>query len=336
MLNAITGSIRPGRVVLAAWLLMAVLVIVFAADIDRFAQAGESPATQALAQATPALSQAAQALGSTALRTSAAEAVQSLYTSAPLVGGGSAVPQVALQAAVAQARPQAQFSAPQDAAPSIAAQGGKVQRVLIIGDSFIEAQIGSKLEDILVKQYGLTVQRYGQRSTGLARPDYFNWPKKVAEMKAAFQPDLIIGSWGANDCQALTDAQAKVLCKFDTKEWDTEYGRRVSAVVAEMVTGGCKGVVIGLPSMRSRSLETRMKHLNAVTEKSVTGGGAVYMAVWPMSVDNNGKYLSSITVGGQEKLLRMSDGVHFSGPGAEYVAQKLCTTMAATYGWVKK
>jgi hypothetical protein len=88
--------------------------------------------------------------------------------------------------------------------------------------------------------------------------------------------------------------------------------------------------------MRSRSLETRMKHLNDVSENAVTSGGAVYMAVWPMSVDKNGKYLASITVGGQEKLLRMSDGVHFSGPGAEYVAQKLCTTMAATYGWVKK
>lgn len=331
MMSVTTGSVRPGRVVLSAWLLMAVLLIVFAADIDRFAQAGESPATVMLAQATPALSEAAQALGSTAMRTSAVEALRSFYGSMPMLASGVTAPQPAVKAAAA-----AQFAVQENSAPAVAAQSIVVKRVLIIGDSFIEAQIGAKLDEILVKQYGLTVQRYGQRSTGLARPDYFNWPKKVAEMKAAFQPDLIIGSWGANDCQALTDPQGKVLCKFDTKEWDIEYGRRVSAVVAEMVTGGCKGIVIGLPSMRSRSLETRMKHLNAVTESAVTAGGAVYMPVWPMSVDKDGKYLSSITVNGQEKLLRMADGVHFSGPGAEYVAQKLCTTMAATYGWIKK
>jgi len=323
-------------VVLASWLVLAVIVVVFAADIDRYAQAGEGLGASQLAPVTPQLTAGAQALGIIALRDGAADSMRQVYASMPNIAGGVAPVQLELQAAAAKASPVAQLATPAENAPAVAAQSGKVQRVLIIGDSFIEAQIGSAIEDILNPRYGLTVQRFGQRSTGLSRPDYFNWPKKINELKAAFNPDLIIGSWGANDCQALTSPDGAVVAKFGAAEWDSGYSSRVSAVVAEMTAGGCKAVYIGLPSMHSRSLGDRIKHLNEVTQKAAEAGGATYLPTWPMSVDKNGKYLSSITVNGQEKLLRMSDGVHFSGPGAAYVADKLCTSMASLYGWVKK
>jgi hypothetical protein len=334
--NGTAESIRPGRVVLAAWLVLAVIVVVFAADIDRYAQAGEGLGAVQLAQVSPRITAAAQALGISALRESTADAMRGFYAAMPYVSGGASLPAVELQAAAGHSVPAAQLAAPAPSAPAVAAQNGKVQRVLIIGDSFIEAQIGSAIEDILSPTYGLTVQRFGQRSTGLSRPDYFNWPQKINELKAAFNPDLIIGSWGANDCQALTSPDGKVVAKFGTDEWTSGYASRVSAVVAEMTAGGCKAVYIGLPSMHSRSLGDRIKHLNEVAQKAVEDGGATYLPTWPMSVDKNGNYMASINVNGQQKLLRMSDGVHFSGPGAAYVADKLCTSMASLYGWVKK
>jgi hypothetical protein len=334
--NGKAESIRPWRVVLAAWLVLAVIVVVFATDIDRYAQAGEDLGAQALAPVTPRLAAAAQALGVTALRDGAAGSMRSVYASAPSIGSAAALPEVALQAAVGQPAPVAQIAADAASAPAVAAQDGKIQRVLIIGDSFIEAQIGSAIEDILSPKYGLTVRRFGQRSTGLSRPDYFDWPKKINELKAAFQPDLIVGSWGANDCQALTSPEGKVVAKFGTAGWDSGYASRVADVVQEMTAGGCKAVVIGLPSMHSRALGDRIKHLNEVAQKAAEGDGATYLPLWPLSVDKNGNYLASITVGGQEKLLRMSDGVHFSGPGAAFVADKLCSSMAKQFGWAKQ
>jgi uncharacterized protein len=322
-----TGAVKPWRAIVAAWFVLAVITLVFAADIDRYATAGGSLGADILAQGSGGLSQAAQALGISPARASAAETMKSLYAAAPVVAAFSAA---------APAEVQLQTASAVAGAITAAAQTGKVQRVLIIGDSFIEAQIGSKLDDLLTTKYGLTVKRFGQRSTGLARPDFFNWPKTVADMKAEFKPDLIIGSWGANDCQALTGTDGKVVAKFDTKEWDTEYARRVTMVVGEMTEGGCRAVVVGLPAMRSRSLNTRMLHLNGVAEKAVEAAGATFMPVWQMSVGPDGKYLSSIKVNGQDKLLRMADGVHFSGPGAEYVAEQLCADMAKTYGWMKK
>jgi hypothetical protein len=99
-----------------------------------------------------------------------------------------------------------------------------------------------------------------------------------------------------------------------------------------MAQGGSKVVLFGLPSMRNLSLNNRVKRLNGVTEEAVAEAGGTYISVWDLTCDKNGKYIPTVSVGGKDRLMRMADGVHFSGPGAQYVAEKLIDILKRDYG----
>ena len=86
--------------------------------------------------------------------------------------------------------------------PRVARAGGP--RVLILGDSMIAGALGLFLENGLRKEHGYEVLRYGKSSTGLARPDFFDWMKEARRQLEAFpDPDAVVAMFGGNDVQGL-------------------------------------------------------------------------------------------------------------------------------------
>ena len=77
-------------------------------------------------------------------------------------------------------------------------------RVVVVGDS-LATGLGISLERVL-KPSLVRVSRQGRISTGLARPDYFDWPAALTEIVDNFRPDLIVIMLGENDNQALRHA----------------------------------------------------------------------------------------------------------------------------------
>ena len=65
-------------------------------------------------------------------------------------------------------------------------------RVVVIGDS-LATGLGVYLERA-TKPSLVRVSRQGRISTGLARPDYFDWPAALTEIVNKFRPDLIVVS----------------------------------------------------------------------------------------------------------------------------------------------
>ncbi len=74
--------------------------------------------------------------------------------------------------------------------------------MLLVGASSVQYYLGAELERRLEAHRDVTVLRLGKLGTGLARPDVFDWPAKLAELLDAFQPDLVIAMLGGNDAQA--------------------------------------------------------------------------------------------------------------------------------------
>src|SRR6266550_7270589 len=67
---------------------------------------------------------------------------------------------------------------------------GDKLRVVVVGDS-LATGLGIYLERVL-KPSLVRVSRQGRISTGLARPDYFDWPQAMSEIVERFRPDLIV------------------------------------------------------------------------------------------------------------------------------------------------
>ena len=167
-------------------------------------------------------------------------------------------------------------------------------------------------------------------STGLARPEGFNWPSYLGQVMLAFDPDIMVLTLGSNDDQALTGAGGGH--PFGTAEWQTEYRRRVGGLM-DMVTGSGKVTLfwIGIPQMRNvPRYETRYKLINQIvrSEAERRPGKVIYVDTAALLAGPDGGYSDYVTrIDGSVVRVRSSDGIHFERAGADRIANAVLAAM---------
>jgi hypothetical protein len=324
------------RLLTASWLILAALLVVFAADLNQWAIAAESPVvSQRIAPLTQALASAAERLGISGTRQAAEISIHHFYDEPVVIGAREAVSEMASPPPVQQVDAAVAASGDEAAQNQLvaAAEAGQFSptRILLVGDSSIQAGLGTKLERRLEDYDDVTVDRFGLHSTGIARPDYFDWSEKLAELMGEFNPDLVIAYWGDNDCQGLSTKEGEFLAHFGTDEWDVEYGRRIESIVKQVSAAGSNMVILGMPIMRSKSFSKRIERLNGVVEQATEAAGGYYLPTWDMCADADGNYMASVEFQGKTRIIRASDGIHLSTHGSAYVAYQICKELEKTF-----
>ncbi len=100
-------------------------------------------------------------------------------------------------------------------------------KITVAGDS-ISVGLGAALRGPVGDT--AVVKVIGVEGTGLARPDTFDWPKRLTELARDFPPQVLVLSLGSNDAQDLLDGNGKVVAAAaDKAAWDAEYSRRLAA-----------------------------------------------------------------------------------------------------------
>ena len=120
-------------------------------------------------------------------------------------------------------------------------------------------------------------------STGLARPEVFNWPAHVQEVMDTLDPDAIAISLGSNDNQAMTGDGSNG-ASFGTPEWRTEYSRRVGGLMDEVVKTGRTLFWIGVPIVRQDNKLESYQYINAIYEEQAAltpGPGGLHRHLRP-------------------------------------------------------
>ena len=279
-------------------------------ETERDVVLGDGTAWQAAAAGV--LAGVGELTGVAQLRAVLHEPVRAFYETTFTVGGRPSQP----PAAAAGAEPEAVESEavePDDVVPA-------PQRVMIVGASSIQFGLGRALERWIERFQGVTVMRYGLHSTGLARPDYFDWHAKAREMKDAFQPDLVIAQFGGNDGQGLTDRDTGgAVAPLFTDAWDEVYGDRVEAFVEIFADDDVPVVILGMPAMKSAYHQRKMARINEVTEAACTRAGAWFVDTFAITADADGNYVARAEVDGRLRVIRASDGMHLNSYGAELV-----------------
>ena len=119
-------------------------------------------------------------------------------------------------------------------------------KVTVAGDS-ISVGLGASLRTALGS--GVDVKVIGEGGTGLARPDTFDWPARLAKLAREFPPTVLVLSLGSNDAQDLTDASGKDLVPFakfpPSAAWDAEYTRRLEASFDAFASTGTRVLWVG-------------------------------------------------------------------------------------------
>ena len=160
-------------------------------------------------------------------------------------------------------------------------------------------------------------------SSGLVRPDFFNWPAQLQSKVKAFDPGAVAVMFGANDNQAVQTSSGKVH-EFGSDGWKKEYRRRVEDVIALLYQGGVRRVYwIGQPIMPESSFNGQVRLMNdiyrSVAEKTF---GVQYIDAYKLLSNGSGQYAQYLPdAGGKMQQVREQDGEHLTYAGGLRVAE---------------
>ena len=161
---------------------------------------------------------------------------------------------------------------------------------LWVGGDSMAVAFGASLGR-LASATGLVLPTSDARSSsGLTRPDFYDWPAHMAEVAAKDAPDVMVLMFGANDSQGIRTPEGKAFQPL-SDGWRAEYRRRVAGTMELLVAPGRLVIWVGQPVMESDGFSARMADIDAIyREEAALREGVLYFESWPLLVDGNGKY----------------------------------------------
>jgi hypothetical protein len=177
------------------------------------------------------------------------------------------------------------------------------------------------------------VSGQGRISTGLARPDYFNWPYTMRRIVDRFDPDLVIVMLGENDHQSLQDVHGNREAQIGTSEWPSVYRERILTMMRIATSRGAKVVWAGLPISANLRLHAHSRRQNDIFEFAADiSNGVVYFDAWDRFRDPGGGYSAYFREGKHVVLIRAGDGLHFNALGYTILAREIAELAAEEFG----
>jgi uncharacterized protein len=205
-------------------------------------------------------------------------------------------------------------------------------RVLVVGDSFAEG-VDLGLSPVLDSHYVRVITK-GLHSTGLSRPDYYNWPAALQSFMAQYHPDIVIVMLGGNDPQALRTLNGQVIpFGRGDRRWPQTYRERVGQFMDIASEGKTYVAWIGMPIMGVEAYSRNIRSLDDIYEaQAAAHPNVLYLDTWNLFADADGHYADYLPDrSGNLHLMRASDKIHFSSDGNQRMIHALIQTMK--YRW---
>jgi hypothetical protein len=174
-------------------------------------------------------------------------------------------------------------------------------------------------------------------STGLARPDYFDWQAQLATvMSQERPPEALVFMVGGNDDQNM--AASTGIVATGSPEWYAEYRRRVAAV---MDTGGQSATShlywIGLPPMREQPRQNLAAGINQIlSEEAANRPRVTFVDIAGLLSGPDGGFSTHISdQEGHQRVARAPDGVHITLTGSSWVAERIWAAIGQRWMFVE-
>lgn len=210
-------------------------------------------------------------------------------------------------------------------------------RLTIVGDSLVLVPGFAILRAAATNRAIKPVGRVdGRVSTGLARPDVYNWFTAVRELMASKKPRAVVLSFGGNDTNSYMTAvpDGVSIGSFGSAAWVEEYRRRVGALFDIVNRGGAHAVWIGLPQTSDTSLTQKFEVLNAaVHAEAIERPRSVsYIDTYISLAGSDGRYAEYVSLPGEGDVkIRADDGVHFEPAGGDIIAREVLEALGEAY-----
>lgn len=199
------------------------------------------------------------------------------------------------------------------------------KRILVVGASAMHGALGREIEEAF-DAAGYEVNRVTRGSSGLSRPDFYNWPKVAAKTYDKFKPHATVVNFGGNDAQGqkMPEGHDPPWVRWPEKGWGAEYGRRVVAFANTIAPRGEHIFWLGMPAMRIEGFDQRIEKINRIVTSSLQGRPGAHVVPLRKILGRKGeRYSDSVVVNGRSTRVREPDGVHITRAGGRHVANEL-------------
>jgi hypothetical protein len=196
---------------------------------------------------------------------------------------------------------------------------GKPLRLYVAGDS-MAGQFGGPFA-AMAEETGLIRARVDSHvSSGLSRPDYFDWPQRLIDKVLDSRAEAIVFLVGGNDAQRV-EWDGRVL-ELGTRAWLDVYRLRVAEAMDIATSGGRRLYWVGQPIMRDGLYDERMTMLNRVyEEEAARREGVTYVDSRELFANGDGEFAAYLRdAEGDLVRMRQPDGVHLTRAGADRLA----------------
>ncbi len=196
-------------------------------------------------------------------------------------------------------------------------------RLHIMGDSMVQF-FGHVMVGLANDTGVIEASTEHQLSSGLSRPDFYDWPTRIVEVLAAEDPDAVVLMFGGNDAQAIV-VDGQIARRF-SDAWVQEYSARVGHVMDLVTTDPDRVLIwVGQPIMEDPEYDSRMQGVNEVFEAEADKRDRVhYVDTRDLFRGPNGGFSRYVAdADGQLADVRLTDGVHLSTIGGRWLSQVL-------------
>ena len=232
---------------------------------------------------------------------------------------------VATPALAAEATPPTRDSVSAAQTAAVPDEDGRFQ-VVVFGDSLADG-IWTGVYRSLRRDDRFEVLRHTRVSSGLSRPDYYDWPAALDEYLGRYDVDAAIISVGLNDAQPVFH-DGRWEHGFGSDPWNEIYRDRVADFMERLTAAGVPTFWIGLPTVRSSSFGAKIDHINDIYREMAASHGVVFVPTREVTAGEDGEYAAYLADDtGRSRLMRANDGVHFTTRGYELLAGQLLASM---------
>ena len=176
----------------------------------------------------------------------------------------------------------------------------------------------------------------GRLSTGLERPDVYNWFTRTREVMQKEKPRAVVVMFGGNDDHGYMTGlpEGVSISSFGSQTWREEYRRRVATIMNTATRNGALIVWIGLPITKDTEQTRRYDTINAIVqaEAAKRPGRASYLDTYFFFAGKDGGYAQYVEDrSGRLVKMRADDGVHFERSAGDLIADEVLERIEERY-----
>jgi hypothetical protein len=199
--------------------------------------------------------------------------------------------------------------------------------VYIVGDSDA-GTFGPYLQQLVDGTTVAETELNYKVSSGLARPDFYNWPEELAAALPAVDPDIVVATFGGNDSQGLSAFQEELEFVIgdpldNEAEWTEEYTKRAGDVMDLLLENERTVIWVGIPNDDNPEVTAKL----AIQDRAAKAAAearpdVIFIDTWARFSGRDGNWAEFVIDprDGEGKDVRADDGFHLNTNGAEILA----------------